>query len=103
VRWILRKHVRSAALRVSSLKSKRLHPHSLRHSTAIHLLRSGVDLSTIANWLGHVSINTTYKYVTLDLEAKRKALDKAERILSDRHRENLPVPEHDLIEWLESL
>ena len=101
VRWILRKHVRKAALRVISLKSKRLHPHSVRHSTAIHLLRSGVDLSTIANWLGHVSINTTNKYVTLDLEAKRQALDKAEPVLSDRQRENLPVPEHDLIEWLE--
>lgn len=103
VRWILRKHVRSAALRVASLKSKRLHPHSVRHSTAIHLLRSGVDLSTIANWLGHVSINTTNKYVTLDLEAKRQALDKSERVLSDRQRGTLPVPEHDLIEWLESL
>jgi site-specific recombinase XerD len=103
VRWILRKHVRSAAWRVVSLKGKRLHPHSVRHSTAIHLLRSGVDLNTIANRLGHVSINTTNEYVTLDLEAKRQALDKAERVLSDRQRENLPVPEHDLIEWLESL
>jgi integrase/recombinase XerD len=103
VRWILRKHVRIAASRVVSLKSKRLHPHSMRHSTAIHLLRSGVDLSTIANWLGHVSINTTNKYVTLDLEAKRQALDKSEPVFSDRQRETLPVPEHDLIEWLESL
>src|SRR5262249_20869120 len=61
VRWILHKHVRKAAACVPSLKNKRLHPHSMRHSTAIHLLRSGIDLSTIANWLGHVSINTTNK------------------------------------------
>jgi integrase/recombinase XerD len=103
VRWILDKHVRKAALQVPSLKNKRLHPHSMRHSTAIHLLRSGVDLSTIANWLGHVSINTTTKYLTLDLEAKRQALDKSERVLSGRQRGGLRVPDDDLIEWLESL
>jgi len=50
-----------------------------------------------------VSINTTNKYVTLDLEAKRQALDKSERVLSGRQRATLPVPERDLIEWLESL
>jgi integrase/recombinase XerD len=103
VRWILRKHVRRAALRVPSLKGKRLHPHSIRHSTAIHLLRSGIDLSTIANWLGHVSINTTNRYLTLDLETKRQALDKSERVLSGRQRRALRPPDHDLIEWLESL
>jgi integrase/recombinase XerD len=103
VRWILQKHVRRAALRVPSLKGKRLHPHSIRHSTAMHLLRSGIDLSTIANWLGHASINTTNKYLTLDLEAKRQALDKAERVLSGRQRSTLRAPDHDLIEWLESL
>jgi site-specific recombinase XerD len=51
VRWILHKHIQRAALKVPTLKSKRLHPHSVRHSTAIHLLRSAIDLSTIANWL----------------------------------------------------
>ena len=91
------------ALRVPSLKGKRLHPHSIRHSTAMHLLRSGIDLSTIANWLGHASINTTHKYLTLDLEAKRQALDKSERVLSGRQRSILCPPDHDLIEWLESL
>ncbi len=40
----------------------------MRHSTAVHLLRSGVDIVTIANWLGHVSINTTNKYIAIDLE-----------------------------------
>lgn len=103
VRWILHKHIRKTASQVSSLKSKRLHPHSVRHSTAIHLLRSGIDLSTIANWLGHVSINTTNKYLTLDLEAKRQALDKCERVLSGRYRGSPASPDNDLIEWLESL
>ena len=50
-----------------------------RHSTAVHhLLKSGVDWSTIAHWLGHASLNTTTHYVTVDLELKRKALARAE-------------------------
>jgi site-specific recombinase XerD len=103
VRLILKKHIRKTTQRLKSLKNKRLHPHSLRHSTAIHLLRSGVDLSTIANWLGHVSINTTNKYLTLDLETKRKALDKTKPILAGDQRRIFRCPDHDLIEWLESL
>ena len=76
VRLILKKHVAAAALSTPNLRHKRLHPHSVRHSTAIHLLRAGVDLSTIAHWLGHVSINTTNKYITLDLKAKSDALNR---------------------------
>ena len=103
VRVILKSQLSRIAPKVPSLKGKRLHPHSLRHSTAVHLLRSGVDLSTIANWLGHVSVNTTNKYLTLDLEAKRAALAKAKPILprnlsSGRWRTNPNV-----INWLESL
>ena len=103
VRLILKKHVQKTAQHVTSLQNKRLHPHSLRHSTAVHLLRSGVDLSTIANWLGHVSINTTNKYLTLDLEAKRQALEKSEPILSGDQQDTFRCPDHDLIKWLESL
>jgi integrase/recombinase XerD len=103
IRWILLKHVQRAALKLPTLRSKRLHPHSVRHSTAIHLLQSGIDLSTIANWLGHVSINTTTKYLSLDLEAKRQALDKSERVLSGRQRATFRPPNDDLIDWLESL
>ncbi len=59
VRLILRRHVQNAAQHMPALAKKRLHPHSVRHSTAVHLLRAGVDLSTIAHWLGHASVNTT--------------------------------------------
>jgi site-specific recombinase XerD len=103
VRLILQKHVRKAAQRMPTLKQKRLHPHSLRHSTAVHLLRSGVDISTIAHWLGHVSINTTNKYLSLDLEAKREALAKVKPLA--RHRRGSGAWRHrpDLIAWLENL
>jgi site-specific recombinase XerD len=103
VRLILQKHVHKAAMSLPSLKHKRLHPHSVRHSTAVHLLRSGVDLSTIANWLGHVSINTTNKYLTLDLETKRQALAKTKPITSSRRRPAHWRSDRNLIKWLESL
>jgi len=100
-RLILNKYVEKAALQRPSLKRKRLHPHSMRHSTALHLLRSGVDLSTIAHWLGHASINTTNKYISIDLEAKREALAKAKPLLKHHARKWRQDP--DLIAWLKAL
>lgn len=101
-RLILQRHVNRASALLPALKRKRIHPHSLRHSTAVHLLKSGVDLSTISHWLGHASINTTYKYVTIDLEAKREAISKAKPITkscnSSRWRKD-----NELLTWLESL
>ncbi len=103
VRLILNKYVNKAALRRPSLKRKRIHPHSMRHSTALHLLRSGVDLSTIAHWLGHASINTTNKYISIDLEAKREALAKAKPLLKRSHHSGKWRQNSDLIAWLKAL
>ena len=103
VRLILNKHVKKAAQRHATLKHKRLHPHSLRHSTAVHLLRSGVDLSTIAHWLGHVSVNTTNKYLSVDLEAKREALAKTTPLLKGGRHSKKWRKDHNLIAWLEAL
>ena len=103
VRLILKKHVAKAAQRHASLKGKRLHPHSIRHSTAVHLLRSGVDLSTIAHWLGHVSVNTTNKYLAINLEAKREALAKARPMLKGVRSSGQWRKNPNLITWLESL
>ena len=49
-------------------------PHTVRHATAVHLLRAGVDINTIRAWLGHVSLETTNRYAEVDLEMKAKAL-----------------------------
>jgi len=103
IRLILHKHIAKAAQRKPSLNKKRLHPHSLRHSTAVHLLRSGVDLSTIAHWLGHASVNTTNKYLVVDLEAKREALAKAKPLLNGRRRYPKWHRDRNLIAWLEKL
>ncbi len=67
-----------AAAVIPSLASKRVSPHTLRHTTAVFLLRAGVDINTIRAWLGHVSIKTTMVYAELDLEMKAKALSTCE-------------------------
>jgi integrase/recombinase XerD len=56
------------------LAGKRVTPHIIRHTTATHLLRAGVDINTIRAWLGHVSLTTTNVYAEVDLEMKAKAL-----------------------------
>jgi integrase len=53
---------------------KRPSPHTFRHTTAVHLLRAGVDINTIRAWFGHVSLDTTNIYAEVDLEMKSKAL-----------------------------
>jgi site-specific recombinase XerD len=55
---------------------KKISPHTFRHSAAMNLLRAGVDISTIAIWLGHESIETTHKYMVADIETKRRAMEK---------------------------
>jgi integrase/recombinase XerD len=67
-----------AARQVPSLATKQVGPHTIRHTTATHLLRSGVDINTIRAWLGHVSLSTTNVYAEVDLEMKAKALAKCE-------------------------
>jgi hypothetical protein len=61
-----------------SILSKRISPHTIRHTTAVHLLRAGVDINTIRAWLGHVSLDTTNVYAEIDLEMKAKALAHCE-------------------------
>jgi len=63
-----------AAARVETMRGKRVSPHTVRHTTAVHLLRAGVDINTIRAWLGHVSLDTTNVYAEVDLEMKAKAL-----------------------------
>ena len=71
---ILRRAVQLAAQSQPSLVARSVSPHTLRHSAAMRLLQSGVDLSVIRSWLGHVSLNTTHQYVEADTEMKRRAL-----------------------------
>lgn len=74
VRYLLNKYVAASTATASTLLEKRIHPHSLRHTTAIYLLKAGIDFATISQWLGHASLNTTMKYARADLDLKRQAL-----------------------------
>jgi integrase/recombinase XerD len=75
--WIHRlvtHYAEMASDEIPSMQSKRVSPHNIRHTTAVHLLRSGVDINTIRAWLGHVALDTTNIYAEVDLEMKAKAL-----------------------------
>jgi site-specific recombinase XerD len=75
---LLKVCVERASKCTPSLLAKPVSPHTLRHSTATHLLRAGVDINTIRSWLGHVSLDTTQVYVEMDLEMKARALEKCD-------------------------
>lgn len=71
---VVERHAEVAAEKFPTLRTKRISPHTIRHTTATHLLRAGVDLNTIRAWLGHVSVDTTNIYAETDLAMKAKAL-----------------------------
>jgi integrase/recombinase XerD len=75
---LVERYVVKVATNLPSLAKKRVSPHIIRHTTATHLLRSGVDINTIRAWLGHVSLSTTNIYAEVDLEMKAKALVNCE-------------------------
>jgi len=66
--------VRAATAQCPSLASKQVSPHWIRHTTAMHLLQAGVDLTVIALWLGHEGVATTHQYVEADLRMKERVL-----------------------------
>jgi integrase/recombinase XerD len=101
VRYLLRKYVAAASCAVPTLKDKRIHPHSLRHSTAVALLKAGVDFATISQWLGHASINTTMRYARADLDLKRQALSQVfPAALAPPRGGHLLIDGKDLLGWL---
>jgi len=91
-----------ACAQAPSLRSKKVSPHVVRHTTASHLLHAGVDINTIRGWLGHVSINTTNIYAETDLETKARALATCtvpDKTPVKKHWRNQP----GLIEFLRTL
>ncbi len=76
VQYLLAQHVATASEVCSSLRTKRVSPHVLRHTAAMELLQAGVDTTVIALWLGHESVETTHIYLEADLAMKEKALAK---------------------------
>ena len=102
VRYLLRKYVAAAGANLApTLRDKRLHPHSIRHSTAVALLKAGVDFVTISQWLGHAGLNTTMRYARVDLDLKRQALSQVfPDALAPPRGGRLLVDGADLLGWL---
>jgi site-specific recombinase XerD len=96
----LRPAVRAATECCPTLRGRRISPHTFRHTTAMHLLQSGVDLATIALWLGHESTETTDQYLEANLEMKRTALAKMPEPSARRRRYQ---PTEDELAFLEKL
>jgi len=97
---LVRKHCLTAARACPSIGSRRVTPHTLRHSTAMDLLHHGVDPAVIALWLGHENVETTQIYIHADMRMKEKALARvaAPATPSSRFR-----PDDQLLAFLEGL
>jgi site-specific recombinase XerD len=100
VKYILKKHVSTAAQYCKTLATKKISPHVLRHSTAMDLLEHGVDLSVIALWLGHESVDTVQVYLHAHMKRKEKALEKVKPFKGGLKRFR---PDDELLEFLKGL
>ena len=76
VAYLLQQAVKRSATLCPGIAHKRVTPHLIRHTSAMHLLQAGVDITIIALWLGHESTQTTHGYIEADLALKEKALEK---------------------------
>ncbi|GAG15834.1 unnamed protein product, partial [marine sediment metagenome] len=100
VRHIIGKYAATAKGQCSSIAAKTVTPHTIRHTTAMHLLRSGNDVNMVSYWLGHADINTTHIYVEIDMEMKRQMLQK---LGAPDVKEPLPWQKPNILQWLNSL
>ena len=92
--------VAAAAERCPQLAGRSVSPHCIRHSTAMHLLQSGVDITVIALWLGHESPVTTHMYIEADLSMKERALRKLQPTVANLARYRAS---DQLMQFLQSL
>jgi site-specific recombinase XerD len=103
VAHLLARCVAAAATHRSSLATKRISPHTMRHTTAMHLLQSGVDLPVIQAWLGHSRLETTHAYVEIDLDMKRRALAMCAPPENTAALDGVFARHHDVLAWLAAL
>jgi len=104
LRHIVGQRAAAAGKVCSTLQTRRVTPHTFRHTTAMHLLQSGTDFNMIRSWLGHSSIETTHGYAEIDLEMKRKTLQSCEKFLpkASKHGPSWKR-EANILEWLSAL
>ena len=100
VRHIIGTYATKAKSQCPSIAAKAVNPHTIRHTTAMHLLRSGNDINMVSYWLGHADTNTTHIYVEIDMEMKRRMLQKAG---APAVQKPLPWQKPGVLEWLNAL
>jgi integrase/recombinase XerD len=102
---IVHRHTRS--LLKSNEPRRRVSPHTFRHTSAVHLLESGVEVNVIRGWLGHVSLETTNRYAEINLRMKEAALQACQPPVSGSSEEPQPKPiwreDGELMKWLKAL
>jgi integrase/recombinase XerD len=99
---LIDRSVGKVAATTPGLQGRRITPHTFRHTTAMHLLQSGVEVNVMRSWLGHPSIVTTNRYIEIDLAMKRKALETCE--LSPRDPSTASWrSQPDILTWLATL
>ena len=104
LRYIIAQYIAKAAKSCPSLLTRHITPHSFRHTTAMHLLQSGVELNMIRSWLGHASIETTHRYIEIDLEMKRRTLQACEKLLPQTKSHGPSWKrDPDVLDWLTKL
>src|SRR5437899_559920 len=101
IRTLVKRYAAKASRQMPSLCTKPVTTHTIRHTTAVHLLRAGVDINTIRAWLGHVSLDTTNVYAEIDLEMKAKALASCD--ISDEVTQKRKRKQADLMTFLQRL
>ncbi len=104
VAYVLGKHVKRASQALPQLRSRRVTPHVMRHSCAVALLQSGIDISVIRDYLGHTSVATTSRYITVNLKMKRDVLEAFwKRSGLKRRTQSRWRPSPKLLAFLETL
>jgi site-specific recombinase XerD len=100
IRHITRTHGAQIQAQQPSINTKAVNPHTIRHTTAMHLLRAGNDINMVSYWLGHADINTTHIYVEIDMNMKRDMIAKANAPFIS---EQAPWRRPHVLQWLNQL
>lgn len=103
IRYITKQYAKLASIKCPSINNKGVAPHTFRHSTAMHLIRSGNDINMVSCWLGHADINTTHIYAEIDMDMKRKMLQISPAPKTSKRSKTPKWQQPDILKWLEDL
>lgn len=95
IRTIIQKYAEIVRTTSTDLCQHPVSPHTFRHTTALHMIQSGVDVNVVKDFLGHAHINTTCQYITINLEMKRQAIEECEKKVTIIKGKNEKAKWHD--------